>query len=262
MSMPSWRDHNDGSETTATTIANREVAAQIDVEVTAPSTLEFQIAVARLPGLEVRESLAITLDGKPLQPREIIGPHESRIHAIDVGTGAVSLSYQATVLGEANPAPVRDIDVITYLRPSRYAEADKFFGFAATEFGAVHRLGDAAGKGCRLGRGAPGLRAGVQRPDRRRRRHAACGRGSVPRLCPPGDRLTACGECAGSTGGGLRTRMRPDGLSRGSRGARRRRMARRRRDMPGSAAVDGAHRHRTRRRGHRVPGQPQRLDHA
>src|SRR5947209_20137936 len=96
MSMPSWRDHNDGSETTATTIANREVAAQIDVEVTAPSTLEFQIAVARLPGLEVHESLAITLDGKPLQPREIIGPHESRIHAIDVGAGAVSLSYQAT----------------------------------------------------------------------------------------------------------------------------------------------------------------------
>ena len=135
MSVPSWRDHNDGSDTTATTIPNREVAAQIDVQVTAPSTLEFQIAVARLPGLEVRESLAITLDGKPLQPREIVGPHDSRIHAIDVGEGAVSLSYQATVFGEADPAPVRDIDVITYLRPSRYAEADKFFGFAATEFG-------------------------------------------------------------------------------------------------------------------------------
>jgi transglutaminase-like putative cysteine protease len=26
---------------------------------------------------------------------------------------------------------------VTYLRPSRYAEADKFFGFAATEFGQV-----------------------------------------------------------------------------------------------------------------------------
>ncbi len=127
--MPS---HN-GSE--APTTANREVGAHIDVEVSSPTTLEFQVAVARLPGLDVRESLAITFNGKPLQPREIVGPHDTRIHSIDVGEGAVSLSYQATVSGEAEPAPVRDIDVITYLRPSRYAEADKFFGFAATEFG-------------------------------------------------------------------------------------------------------------------------------
>ena len=118
-----------------TTTANREVGAQIDVEILAPTTLEFQIAVARLPGLEVRESLSMTFNGKQLQPREIIGQHDTRIHAIDVGEGTVSLSYQATVSGEAIPSPVRDIDIITYLRPSRYAECDKFFGFAATEFG-------------------------------------------------------------------------------------------------------------------------------
>jgi transglutaminase-like putative cysteine protease len=66
---------------------------------------------------------------------EIIGPHETRIHSVVVDGGAVSLSYSATVAGEAEPAPVNDIDPVTYLRPSRYAEADKFFGFAATEFG-------------------------------------------------------------------------------------------------------------------------------
>ena len=115
--------------------ANREVGAQIEVEVTAPTTLEFQIAVARQPGLDVRESLAITRNGKRLEPREIVGPHETRIHAVDVDEGPVSLSYSATVAGEADIAPVPDIDLITYLRPSRYAEADKFFGFAATEFG-------------------------------------------------------------------------------------------------------------------------------
>ncbi len=118
-----------------TTTANREVGAQIDVEILAPTTLEFQIAVARLPGLEVRESLSMTFNGKQLQPREIIGQHDTRIHAIDVGEGTVSLSYQATVSGEAAPSPVRDIDITTYLRPSRYAESDKFYGFAATEFG-------------------------------------------------------------------------------------------------------------------------------
>lgn len=133
--MPSWQDHNDSGDSTATTVANREVGAQIDVEVTAPTTLEFQVAVARLPGLDVREQLVITFNGMQLQPREIIGPHDTRIHAIDVSEGTVRLSYQATVSGEAAPIPVRDIDVITYLRPSRYAEADKFYGFAATEFG-------------------------------------------------------------------------------------------------------------------------------
>ena len=133
--MPSWRNRKEHGEGIATTAANREVGAQIDVEVTAPTTLEFQVAVARLPGLDIRESLTITLNGKPLEPREIIGPHETRIHSVVVDGGTVSLSYAATVAGEAKPAPVSDIDLITYLRPSRYAEADKFFGFAATEFG-------------------------------------------------------------------------------------------------------------------------------
>ena len=133
--MPSWRHHNDGGQGIAASTANREIGALIDVEVTAPTTLEFQVAVARQPGLEVRESLAITFNGKLVQPREIRGSHDTRIHSIDVGEGAVSLSYSATVSGEAQPAPVRDIDLVTYLRPSRYAESDKFFGFAATEFG-------------------------------------------------------------------------------------------------------------------------------
>jgi hypothetical protein len=71
--MPSWRHHNDGGHGIATSTANREVGAQIDVEVTAPTTLEFQVAVVRQPGLEVRESLAITFNGKLLQPRESSG---------------------------------------------------------------------------------------------------------------------------------------------------------------------------------------------
>ena len=45
------------------------------------------------------------------------------------------VNYSATIIGQTEPAPVAEIDLTTYLRPSRYAEADKFFGFAATEFG-------------------------------------------------------------------------------------------------------------------------------
>ncbi len=121
--MPAW----DG--------LRREVGAEIELEVNAPTTLKFQIAVAREPGLQVDEALRVTLNGTTVKPREVIGEHRTRIHTLPAGKGTVNLSYSATVLGEADPAPVSAIDLITCLRPSRYAEVDKFFGFAATEFG-------------------------------------------------------------------------------------------------------------------------------
>ena len=113
----------------------RDVAVELDVDITAPTTLEFQIAVAPQPGAQVTESLSFMLNGKPVEPLEITGEHGNRIHKFDAGEGNLMASYTATIIGEADPAPVNDIDLSTYLRPSRYAEADKFFGFAATEFG-------------------------------------------------------------------------------------------------------------------------------
>lgn len=113
----------------------REVAAELEVEVTAATTLEFQIAVAPHPNAEVSESLSFVLDGKPLQPLEISGVHGNRIHKLDVPVGNLIVDYAATIVGQTDPAPVTEYDLSMYLRPSRYAESDKFFGFAATEFG-------------------------------------------------------------------------------------------------------------------------------
>jgi transglutaminase-like putative cysteine protease len=113
----------------------REVGAALSVTVTDPTALEFQIAVASLPGLQINESLTVTLDGAPVSVREIAGEHGTRIHTADVGAGDLRVDYEATVIGRAEPIAVHDLDISTYLRPSRYAEADKFFGFAATEFG-------------------------------------------------------------------------------------------------------------------------------
>lgn len=114
----------------------RDVAAQLDVEITAPTTLEFQIAVAPHPNTEVRESLAFVLDGSEVQPLEISGTHGNRIHKLDVQGGTLNVAYAASIIGRTDPAPVTEYDLSMYLRPSRYAEADKFYGFAATEFGA------------------------------------------------------------------------------------------------------------------------------
>ncbi|MDC8981998.1 transglutaminase-like domain-containing protein [Mycobacterium marinum] len=113
----------------------RQVGAELDVEVTGPTTLEFQIAIAPHPNAEVFESLSFLLDGNAVHPQEISGMHGNRIHKIDIQTGTLRVAYAATIVGRTDPAPVTEYDLSMYLRPSRYAEADKFYGFAATEFG-------------------------------------------------------------------------------------------------------------------------------
>src|SRR5690242_8376131 len=116
-------------------VMKRDVGAELGIEITAPTTLEFQIAVAPHPGPEVEESLSFVLDGKALQPVEITGVHGNRIHKMDASVGNLEVCYTATIVGRTEPPPVTEYDLSMYLRPSRYAEADKFFGFAATEFG-------------------------------------------------------------------------------------------------------------------------------
>ena len=113
----------------------RIVGAQLEIDITAPTALEFQIAVAPHPHTEVAESLTFVLNGRPLQAKEISGAHGNRIHKLDASTGILAVDYSATIIGQTDPAPVTEYDLSMYLRPSRYAEADKFFGFAATEFG-------------------------------------------------------------------------------------------------------------------------------
>ncbi|WP_026343969.1 transglutaminase family protein [Nocardia sp. BMG111209] len=115
----------------------RDVSTSLDIEIQAPSILEFQITVARQEGLDVTESLSFELDGRTVGPQEILGPHGTRIHKIDCDSGNLRVRYDATVRNNAFVVPTSDYDLSVYLRPSRYAESDKFLGFAATEFGYV-----------------------------------------------------------------------------------------------------------------------------
>lgn len=103
--------------------------------VTKPTTLEFQISVARVAGLTVDEELEFTIDGEPVEPRELFGRNGSRIHAFDAPESTVQATYRARVDGTAAPGPLDDFESSLYLRPSRYAETDKLFGFAARQFG-------------------------------------------------------------------------------------------------------------------------------
>ncbi|OBK73023.1 transglutaminase family protein [Mycobacterium sp. 1164985.4] len=113
----------------------REVGVELQIEVTEPTELEFQIAVAPHLNAEVSEGFSFILDGEPVEPVEISGVHGNRLHTLPVDSGTLTVNYAATIVGRTEPAPVTDYDRLAYLRPSRYAEADKFYGFAATEFG-------------------------------------------------------------------------------------------------------------------------------
>jgi hypothetical protein len=69
----------------------REVGAELEVEITEATTLEFQIAVAPHPNAEVSERLSFVLDGKPVEPSEISGMHGSRIHKMEVPAGYMTV---------------------------------------------------------------------------------------------------------------------------------------------------------------------------
>ncbi|AFA72040.1 transglutaminase-like protein [Gordonia polyisoprenivorans VH2] len=116
------------------TIPPRDVAATMSISVTAPTEIEMQIAVARMPGLSLDETLQVTLDGKPVSVEEIVDNYGGRIHRLSVESGQLDVDYRAAVTTPADPAQVAVTDHSIYLRPSRYAEADKFFGFAAGQF--------------------------------------------------------------------------------------------------------------------------------
>ena len=77
----------------------REVAAQLEVEITAPTTLEFQIAVAPHPHASVTEALSFVLDGTSVQALEISGTHGNRIHKLTSRSGCSTSSTAPRLSG-------------------------------------------------------------------------------------------------------------------------------------------------------------------
>jgi transglutaminase-like putative cysteine protease len=116
----------------------RAMGCHLEIEVFDPTEVELQVAVSGAWGEgQVVESLRCTLDGRPVDVREVRDPAGARIHVLDAGPGRLVVDYDAEVTGRARPATGAAHERSLYLRPSRYAEADKFFGFAATEFADV-----------------------------------------------------------------------------------------------------------------------------
>jgi transglutaminase-like putative cysteine protease len=109
----------------------RSVSAQLALRIDDPARLAFIVAAADRPAVE---RLELRLDGAPVEPREVTDAAGTRIHLVDVDRGNVTLEYAATVDGRVDAASVTDVELLEYLRPSRYCEADRLAPTAYAEF--------------------------------------------------------------------------------------------------------------------------------
>lgn len=114
----------------------RHVSSRIVLNVTDPADLVFAIAVASgwAPN---RESVTATLDGAPLDLREVTAAYGTRLHRVSAGTGELVVEYGAVVAGHGAEAAGDEHDRFVALLPSRYAESDMLAPTARAEFAGI-----------------------------------------------------------------------------------------------------------------------------
>lgn len=110
----------------------RDVSAHLTLDVARPATLVFSIAVSE--GYGTSETLSMSIDGRPVTPREVLDQHGTRLHVLDAERGALVVDYAASIDGRLAPLAGEEVDRLRYLRPSRYAESDILWATARAEF--------------------------------------------------------------------------------------------------------------------------------
>lgn len=114
----------------------RTVSADLVASVDRATEIVMSVACAEGVPLE-SESATYLLDGVPAAHRTVIDQHGTRLHVFDVPEGRFTASYRAVIDGRAEAAPVDPVDLIRYLRPSRYCESDTLLPTAVAEFGGL-----------------------------------------------------------------------------------------------------------------------------
>jgi transglutaminase-like putative cysteine protease len=111
----------------------RTVTTRLELDIAGRTELVFSLAVAEESNL-TSESLSFVLDGQPQVATELIDQHGSRLHKFISGPGRMVVEYSADVAGRSGSPEVYPIDLVTYLRPSRYCESDSLLPTARSEF--------------------------------------------------------------------------------------------------------------------------------
>lgn len=111
----------------------RVVTAELDLETGPSADLILQIAVARTMPV-VSEELTVTQGDRAYTPTEIVDPFGTRLHRVSAEAGPLEVRYRAVVDGTAASTGTSDLELLTYLRPSRYAQSDEVFPQARRRF--------------------------------------------------------------------------------------------------------------------------------
>ncbi|MET1007085.1 MAG: transglutaminase family protein [Propionibacteriaceae bacterium] len=111
----------------------RTVTSYLDLTLSGPVKLVFSIAVAQGAPLETEE-LTFVLDGQNVEAEELVDRNGSRLHVVEVTGNQLTMNYRAVVDGQFAPAAVDQLELIEYLRPSRYCESDSLAPTAASQF--------------------------------------------------------------------------------------------------------------------------------
>ena len=116
----------------------RTVSAFLELDVADAADLVLAVSAVQLPGLEISEQLVVEQAGSPVQPEELREATGTRLHVVHDARGIVTVQYNATVIGQAGPAPVDELNLISHRRPSRYCESDALLPTAHAEFAGLH----------------------------------------------------------------------------------------------------------------------------
>ncbi|WP_104178959.1 transglutaminase family protein [Arthrobacter sp. B0490] len=114
----------------------RTVSADLDATTIAGTEVVLSMAVAAPEAYEaVDEQLTVLVDGEPAEFRTRQDRDGSRLHLLTTPrASSLDVRYRATVTGQAAPAPRDEVDLVRYVRPSRYAESDRILPTAYSVF--------------------------------------------------------------------------------------------------------------------------------
>ncbi|MGY2745906.1 transglutaminase-like domain-containing protein [Pseudarthrobacter sp. O4] len=117
----------------------RSVAARLAFKTVADTKVALAVSVARNAGYSgFEESLSVTAGGVDVALTELSDHHGGRFHYMEfAGPAEVLVDYSATVAGFALPEEPGLMELIRYVRPSRYAESDRLLPTAYAEFGGL-----------------------------------------------------------------------------------------------------------------------------
>jgi transglutaminase-like putative cysteine protease len=117
----------------------RTAAARLVFKTVADTKVAMAISVARNAGYtSFEENLSVTADGEQVPLTELADHHGGRFHYMEFAEPTeVTVDYSATVGGRAEPAEASLMELIRYVRPSRYAESDRLLPTSYAEFGGL-----------------------------------------------------------------------------------------------------------------------------